>query len=201
MSEIPDLPEPVRVVLADANVLYSRVLRDYLLNAAEQEVIAIAWSDRILDEMAEHLIENVTGFTVDAAERLLAAMNRAFPLATVEPTTADYLELQAFALPDDDDRHVVAAVVAAEANVLCTVNTKEFPVEVAAAFGFEVLTPDQLLSALFSEFPEQMLAAHAMAVAALKGASDESVVAALHRAGAPSAGDLVSRLLAGESAG
>ena len=118
-----------------------------------------------------------------------------FPLAIVEPTTADYLEPQSFSLPDDDDRHVVAAALAAEANVLCTASTRDFPADVAAVFGFEVLTTDQLLAALISEFPEQMLAAHATAVAALKDATDESVVAALRRAGAPSAADLISRLL------
>ena len=59
MTEIPDRTEPVRVVLADANVLYSRVLRDYLLNAADEEVITISWSDRILEEMAEHLVAKV----------------------------------------------------------------------------------------------------------------------------------------------
>jgi hypothetical protein len=40
----------VRVVLADANVLYSRVLRDYLLYAADQEIIAVTWSSLILAE-------------------------------------------------------------------------------------------------------------------------------------------------------
>jgi len=38
----------IRVVLADANVLYSRVLRDFLLYAADQEIVAIAWSSQIL---------------------------------------------------------------------------------------------------------------------------------------------------------
>jgi len=201
VSEIPDLPVPVRVVLADADVLYSRVLRDDRLNAADEEVITINWSDRILEEMAEHLVENVAGFTGESAERLVAAMNSTFPLAAIEPTTADYLELQSFALPDDDDRHVLAAVIAAEANVLCTANTKDFPTDVAVALGFEVMNPDLLLSALISEFPEQMLTAHAMVVAALKGASDELVVAALQRAGAPSAADLISRLFTDESPG
>jgi hypothetical protein len=32
----------VRVVLADANVLYSRVLRDYVLYAAEVDAITVA---------------------------------------------------------------------------------------------------------------------------------------------------------------
>jgi hypothetical protein len=30
----------IRVVFADANVLHSRVLRDYLLYAADQEIVA-----------------------------------------------------------------------------------------------------------------------------------------------------------------
>jgi hypothetical protein len=52
----------IRVVLADANVRYSPVLRDYLLYAADQEIIAITWSRQILAEVSEHLIKNVPGF-------------------------------------------------------------------------------------------------------------------------------------------
>ena len=39
MTEPATETDLVRVVLADANVLYSRVLRDYLLYAADQEII------------------------------------------------------------------------------------------------------------------------------------------------------------------
>lgn len=46
---------PARIVLADANVLYSRVLRDYLVYAADEGVIAIRWSRRILTEAMKHL--------------------------------------------------------------------------------------------------------------------------------------------------
>lgn len=38
---------PVRIVLADANVLYSRVLRDYLLYAADGGLISVTWSAEI----------------------------------------------------------------------------------------------------------------------------------------------------------
>lgn len=48
MSGAADDADLIRVVLADANVLYSRVLRDYLLYAADQEIVAIAWSPQIL---------------------------------------------------------------------------------------------------------------------------------------------------------
>jgi hypothetical protein len=69
----------VRVVLGDPNVLYSRVLRDYLLYAANEEIISIAWTGRILDEVTRHLIANVQGFTEESGKRLVSGMNAAFP--------------------------------------------------------------------------------------------------------------------------
>jgi hypothetical protein len=86
VSVILDESDMVRVVLADANVLYSRVLRDYLLYAADQEIIAVSWSRQILAEVTEHLAQNVTGFDHAAGERLVHAMNRAFPVSEVEPS-------------------------------------------------------------------------------------------------------------------
>ena len=185
----------IRVVLADANVLYSRVLRDYLLYAADQEIVAITWSSQILAEVTEHLMENVEGFDQAAAQRLVGAMNRAFPYAEVEPDEEHWRMLHDLSLPDEDDRHVLAASLAAEATVLCTSNTKDFPASLVAALGFEVLSPDQLLSRLVAEYGAQMLAVHRTAVASLKGATDESTVTALRRAGASTTADLIARLL------
>ena len=188
----------IRVVLADANVLYSRVLRDYLLYAADHEIVAIAWSSQILAEVTEHLMANVEGFDQAAAQRLTDAMNRAFPYAEVEPDEEHWRTLHDLSLPDEDDRHVLAASLAAEATVLCTSNTKDFPARLVEALGFEVLTPDQLLSRLVAESGPQMLAVHRTAVASLKGATDESTITALRRAGAPTTADLIARLLGAE---
>jgi len=188
----------IRVVLADANVLYSRVLRDYLLYAADQEIVTIAWSAQILAEVTEHLMENVEGFDRAAAQRLVGAMNRAFPYAEVEPDEKHWRTLHNLLLPDEDDRHVLAAALAAEATVLCTSNTKDFPAQIVEALGFEVLTPDQLLSRLVVEYGPQMLAVHRTAVALLKGATDESTVTALRRACAPTTAGLITRLLGAE---
>ena len=74
----------IRVVLADANVLYSRVLRDYLLYAATEGVLEIRWSAAILTEVIEHLAGNIAGFDATAGARLVAAMNGAFPAAEVD---------------------------------------------------------------------------------------------------------------------
>lgn len=200
MNEDEDIESDlVRVVLGDANVLYSRVLRDYLLYAADQEVISIAWSGRILDEVTRHLVANVPGFTEESGKRLVSAMNAAFPRAEVEPTGEHYQRLTDFSLPDEDDRHVLAAAIAAEAVVLCTANTKDFPESVTASVGVETMTPDTLLCLLITEFHPQMLAAHAAAVASLRGATDASTIRALRRAGAPAAPELMAGSLGPES--
>lgn len=81
MIDPTEAPDQIRVILADANVLYARVLRDYLLYAAGQRIIAITWSPEILREVTEHLKENIKGFDDDAAQLLVRAMNNAFPLA------------------------------------------------------------------------------------------------------------------------
>lgn len=195
MSDTPGETDLVRVVLADANVLYSRVLRDYLLYAADQEIITITWSPQILAEVIEHLQRNVTGFDQAAGERLVHAMNRAFPFAEVEPGAEHWRVLDDLVLPDEDDRHVLAAAVAADATVLCTSNTKDFPAEATEALGVKVLTPDQLLSRLVTEYDAQMLTVHHTAVASLKGATDQSTVEALNRAGAPGTASLMTHLL------
>lgn len=195
MTDGPALPGLVRVVLVDANVLYSRVLRDYLLYAADEEVIAVAWSAAVLEETVEHLIENVAAFIAESGARLIDAMNGAFPYAEVEVAPEHVEAVASFLLPDEGDRHVLAAAIAAEATVLCTANTRDFPAAVVAALGLEVMTPDALLSALVTEFPSQMLTVHATSVERLRGATDESTIAALQRAGAPTAAALVAGLL------
>ena len=48
-------------------MLYSRVLRDYLLYAMTKRIIGVNWSAAILDEVVEHLIENVGGFDAGRA--------------------------------------------------------------------------------------------------------------------------------------
>ncbi len=103
--------------------------------------------------------------------------------------------LAGLALPDEDDRHVLAAAIAAEATVLCTANISDFPAQVTSALGLEVITPDELLTCLAREFEVQMLAAHRAAVASLPGATDGSTMAALRKAGAKETADLAAGLL------
>lgn len=190
-----DVHSPIRIVLADANVLYSRVLRDYLLYAGAAGVLEIRWSAAILAEVVEHLAKNIAGFDAAAGSRLITAMNDAFPAAEVEPNDGTAAVIAGLPLPDEDDRHVLAAAVAVNADVLCTDNLKDFPTDVMAAVGIQLMAPDALLSRLISEFPREMCAAHRLAVSRLPGATNGSTWAALRRAGATGAAALLADLL------
>lgn len=182
------------VVLSDANVIYSRVLRDYVLYAMAHQLIRVLWSEAILDEATEHLIDN--GVLDEAgARRLVTAMNRTFPYSQIEVTGAASAAVADLALVDEDDRHVIAAAVAAEAPFLCSDDRTGFPPEVMTALGIEVLTTDALLSALVEEAPEAMLRVHRTVVSRMNGATDESTLAALRRAQAGRAADLMADLI------
>jgi hypothetical protein len=59
-------------------------------------------------------------------------------------------------LPDPDDRHVLAAAIAAAADVIVTSNLKDFPAHVLAPFGIVAQTPDAFLSELHEVAAEEM---------------------------------------------
>ncbi|MDR2108404.1 MAG: PIN domain-containing protein [Coriobacteriales bacterium] len=178
-------PEKRRqVVLSDANVIYSRVLRDYLLYSASEGLISITWSNAILDEAVKHLVANVPDFTEENGNLLKTLMNDAYPLALIDPEQKHFELLDGITLPDEGDIHVLAAAIAAEADIICTANTKDFPRAALEPLGLEVMTPDAMLCELICEYPEEMLAVHKTVVCKLKGATDNSTVVALSMAGA-----------------
>ena len=183
------------VVLGDANVLYSRVLRDYILYAMTHQLIQVRWSSEIMDEVVEHLMENVDGFDEVAGERLVTAINGTFPYSQVEVTDEARSVVAGFRLFDEDDRHVIAAAVAAEATFLCSDDRTGFPADVMESLGMEVVKSDYLLSMLIEEAPDAMLRVHRTAVAGLRGATDASTIAALRRAKAYRTADLMEELL------
>ena len=133
-----------RVVLADANVLYGRTVRDYLLYGHAARVIDVRWSETILGEVHDNLAENHGERNPNAAivaDRLIELLERHFPEAMVEVGPRDLAAFDAVTLPDPDDRHVLAAALAAEADIICTDDKTGFPAAAAAIAGVQVLTP------------------------------------------------------------
>jgi hypothetical protein len=84
----------ISVVLADANILFSRTLRDYVLYAADEGAIEVHWSWQILAEMSRNLRENLEYALVEVDPGHLAAV--------------EAVEM------DAKDRHVLAAALSAD---------------------------------------------------------------------------------------
>ena len=195
MSVYPLIPTSIRIVVADANVLYSRVLRDYLLIAAEHEIIQVYWSPQILTDMADHLVVNRQTFDRTAAQRLINAMTHTFPDALITPQPEHFAQLERYAVPDDDDRDVMATALATEADIICTNNIKHFPTRVMDDLGLTAMTADTLFLFLMDEYLPQMIDTHRTTVAHLRGATDDSTLAALRKAGASATARYMAQML------
>ena len=89
-------------------------------------------------------------------DKYLAILDRAFPEASV--TDWESLE-RVVELPDSDDRHVVAAALKARADVIVTSNLKDFPAEALNPLRLRAVSPDDFLSELFDEDPQEATAA------------------------------------------
>jgi hypothetical protein len=57
-------------------------------------------------------------------------------------------------LPDPDDRHVVAAAIAAGASIILTWNLKDFPAAALNKYGLRRRTPDAFLTGLYDNVPD-----------------------------------------------
>ena len=141
------------------------------------------------------MIENVLGFTEESGALLKRLMNEAYPLAQIDPTQEEYSRLEGINLPDEDDRHVLAAALAAEADILCTSNVKDFPRNIASSFGITIMTPDELLHTLIMKHPDEMLIVHNRTLERLRKSTNDSTLEALEKAGAPVASKAMSTLL------
>jgi len=127
-------------VLLDACVLVPTLTRRMILAAAGQSAFQPLWSERILREwrMAAAKSGPVAAMAVDGE---IALLNAQYPRALV-PLPND---LAIPELPDPDDRHVLGAAIAGEADELLTFNTRDFPLRVLSQAGILRRHPDEFL--------------------------------------------------------
>lgn len=59
--------------------------------------------------------------------------------------------IETLKLPDPNDRHVLAAAIAARADVIVTFNLAHFPKSILASYGIDVMHPDALGVAVASD--------------------------------------------------
>ncbi len=131
----------------DTNALFGFHLNDVFLALAERGAFRPLWSADVLEELRRNLNEH--GIDSSRVERRIAAMIRSFPDATV----TGYEDLVATMTCDPKDRHVLAAAVRANAEVLVTFNLKDFPAASVTDYDIEIVHPEDFLLDQLGLFP------------------------------------------------
>ena len=114
------------------------------------------WSAGVHEEWISNLLRNRPGLTRDKLERTRMLMDK----NAVDALVTGYEDLiSGLQLPDPDDRHVLAAAILGQANVIVTMNLRDFPPGVLAPFGIEAQHPDEFVLHLLDLSPGAVLAA------------------------------------------
>ena len=144
----------LRVVL-DACVLLPQNLNNLLLTIAESELFSPVWSDQLLDEVERSLCGEKFQKTAEQAAHRVNQMRAAFPLAKEE--SHGYESLIPAMTNDPKDRHVLAAAVRSGADIVVTLNLKDFPRDSVEPHGIEAVHPDVFLCDQFDLDPRAIL--------------------------------------------
>jgi predicted nucleic acid-binding protein len=137
-------------VVLDACVLFPASLRDTLLRAANAELYRMRLTDEIIEEVSRNLIKK--GMPEDKAQRLVTTIREQFIDAFVTQHRSTIASMPI----NEKDRHVLAAAVASNAQVIVTRNLKDFPRSLLAPFKIDAQSPDEFLAHLFSHNSSHM---------------------------------------------
>lgn len=140
--------------LLDTCVLYPLHLCDTLLRLAEAETFRPLWSEDILIELERNLVE-VADLDDRQVRHRVSEIRRSFPDAVV----TGHRDLEPTMTCDPKDRHVLAAAVRADVEVLVTANLRDFPPASVEPYDLTVLHPDDFLLDQLDLYPERTLAA------------------------------------------
>lgn len=130
------------VALYDACVFYPAPLRDFLIRLAMTGLFRAKWTQEIHAEWMRNLLAKRPDLTADRLRRTIELANRAVPDALVsgyEPL------IETLALPDPDDRHVLAAAIVGRADAIVTFNLRHFPPDILDRYNIEPQHPDDFI--------------------------------------------------------
>ena len=126
----------------DTNVLYPIIIRDILFWFAHYELYTPAWSKHIFDEWASVIKRRNNNLSEQEIFTRLHKANKAFPNAMVN----NYESLiEGLKMRDPKDRHVLAAAIKINANVIVTQNLKDFSKDFLQKFSIEAKSPDDFI--------------------------------------------------------
>jgi len=152
-------------VVFDACVLYPAPLRDALMRLSLTNLFKAHWTEQIHDEWTAALLRNNNHLKPELLNRTRQLMNTHVGDAIV---TGHEPLIQSIALPDPNDRHVLAAAIHCKAGAIITSNLKDFPEDSLAPYNIEALHPDEFIYLQTELAPSTCLAAFRKQRAALQ---------------------------------
>ncbi len=127
--------------LLDTNVIVPLNVRDLLLWFAYYDLYTPKWSKHIFGEWEG--VMKKKGVSDEEITKRTSKVLTAFPDALVE----NYEPLiETLKLPDEKDRHVLAAAIKTNANLIVTNNLKDFPSDYLASFSLSAKDADDFIT-------------------------------------------------------
>lgn len=146
------------IAVCDACVLYSITLADLLTSLGEAGLFQPRWTHEIHEEWIRNVIENRGASGIVTREKL--EVRRDAMIEAIEGSLVEEYEdlIPTLTLPDPDDRHVLAAAIKAEANLIVTLNLKDFPQHTLAEWNLTAKHPDEFTTELLKTDPQTVVA-------------------------------------------
>lgn len=140
-------------VFVDANVLYSKTLRDWLGLLYTDDVVAsfqVFWSEDVMAEAIYHLRKQHPDWDGGKLSRIRDLIAGTFEVGRVTDFTVD----DTYSGGDEGDAHVHSAAVACGADYLLTCNVRDFAGDDPHQLPYEVITPDDFFVVVGTSQPE-----------------------------------------------
>jgi predicted nucleic acid-binding protein len=119
-------------------------------------IYRVKWSAEVQEEWISNLLLKREDLTREKLERTRELMERHAPDALV---TGYQSLIAGLSLPDQNDRHVLAAAIRGKASVIITNNVKDFPAHELQIYDIEAQTPDDFINHLIGLYPAEVLQA------------------------------------------
>lgn len=144
----------VTIVLLDANILYSRTLRDWiaLLQAKAPGLFNVTWTEDIMVETLYHLRKDHPLWSEQQVGGIRRNLEKAFTGGQITGYQVD----AALQYPDIGDAHVHAAAVHGAVDIVVTQNGKDLPY--GDDLNYEIYQPDDFLILVDDAAPQAVRA-------------------------------------------